>query len=175
MNRATILTTFAFCAFASFAGVASAEGTHVDIDEASTKGMVSQGDGIVSAGQPDAAAFEVIADSGFVAIIDMRGSDEDRGLDDERATVESLGMDYVPFPITDRSEIDFDNAKELDAVLQGIDGPVLIHCGSGNRVGAMLALRHSLNGASDDEALAYGRSAGLTGLEGLVRERLNEN
>jgi len=37
-----------------------------------------------------------------------------------------------------------------------------------------LALRESLNGASDEAALAYGRAAGLTGLEDVVRERLAE-
>ena len=144
-----------------------ADGIHVDVAEVAEAGEVSPVDGITSSGQPDTAALRVFADAGYVAVIDMRGPDEDRGLEDEQATVETLGMDYVPFPITSRDEINFDRARELDAVLQGIDGPVLIHCGSGNRVGAMLALRHSLNGADDDEALAHGKDAGLTRLEPL--------
>jgi protein tyrosine phosphatase (PTP) superfamily phosphohydrolase (DUF442 family) len=63
----------------------------------------------------------------------------------------------------------------LDDVLQEIDGPVLLHCGSGNRVGAVLALRHSLSGASEEEAIAFGNDAGLTKLEDVVRERLSED
>jgi uncharacterized protein (TIGR01244 family) len=105
----------------------------------------------------------------------MRGSDEDRGVENFEGVVERTGMSYVPFPIEDRSEISFDKAKELDALLQDADGPVLIHCASGNRVGALLALRKSLSGASDEEAIAYGRDAGMTRLEPVVRERLNED
>jgi len=48
----------------------------------------------------------------------------------------------------------------------------LLHCGSGNRVGALLALLKSSQGASDEAALEYGISAGLTGLEPVVRARL---
>jgi hypothetical protein len=49
-----------------------------------------------------------------------------------------------------------------------------MHCGSGNRVGAVLALRQSLNGASDEESIQYGKDAGLTRLEDVVRERLDD-
>lgn len=153
---------------------APASGTHVDIAVVAESGQVTPVNGITSSGQPDEAALRVFADAGYVAVIDLRGVDEDRGMADEKATVEALGLDYVALPISSRAEINFDNAKELDAVLQGIDGPVLLHCGSGNRVGAMLALRRSLHGADNDQSIAYGKDAGLTGLEGVVRERLGE-
>lgn len=55
------------------------------------------------------------------------------------------------------------------------DGPVLIHCGSGNRVGAMLALIESLDGADDEQAIAAGKEGGLTRLEDVVRARLQED
>ena len=71
--------------------------------------------------------------------------------------------------------INFDNARALDALLAERDGPVLVHCGSGNRVGALLALRKSLEGADDDAALEYGRSAGLGRLEPVVKERLKDD
>ena len=38
----------------------------------------------------------------------------------------------------------------------------------------MLALRHSVNGASDEEALQYGKQGGLTRLEPVVVKRLAE-
>ena len=146
--------------------VVPATGTHVDVADVVAAGAVAPVNGISSSGQPDEAAFRVFADSGYSAVIDMRGPDEDRGMENEQATVEAMGLDYIAFPIASGAEIDFDKAKELDALLQGIEGPVLLHCGSGNRVGALLALRHSLKGASD------GREAGLTGLEPLVKKRL---
>jgi protein tyrosine phosphatase (PTP) superfamily phosphohydrolase (DUF442 family) len=77
-------------------------------------------------------------------------------------------------PLSSADSISLENARHLDEILSGYDGPVLVHCGSGNRVGALLALRQSLRGADDAEALAYGKSAGLTGLERVVRARLAE-
>ena len=51
--------------------------------------------------------------------------------------------------------------------------PVIIHCASGNRVGALLALRANLiQGKSASEALAFGKAAGLTTLEDAVKQRL---
>ena len=147
----------------------------VDVEQLSEPGQVAPVDGITAAGQPDARAFEVFAKSGYEVVIDMRGADEDRGLENEAELVEGLGLDYVAFPITDEKQISFETAKELDEMLEGYDGPVLIHCASSNRVGALLALRESLNGASDDVAIAYGKQAGMTRLEPVVRKQLSSD
>ena len=68
----------------------------------------------------------------------------------------------------------FEKANELDRILAEIDGPVMIHCGSGNRVGALMSLRASINGADDETAVEAGKQTGLTRLEPTVRERLQE-
>lgn len=146
---------------------------HVDIDTVTQGSDLRPVDGITSAGQPDAAQFRAVADAGYVAVIDMRGAGEDRGLD-EAALLKELGMDYIELPVTSADAINMQNAARLGQILSEYDGPVLLHCGSGNRVGALLALRESLNGASDEAALVYGRSAGMTGLEPVVRARLAE-
>ena len=146
---------------------------HVDVGTVVETNSVTPVDGVTSAGQPDQVAMAVFGDNGYVAIIDMRGEREDRGMD-EKAVVESLGMDYVTLPIVSEDDISFENAKKLDDLLAAYDGPVLIHCASGNRVGALLALRQSMNGADDSEAMAYGKQGGLTGLEPVVRARLVE-
>ena len=53
------------------------------------------------------------------------------------------------------------------------DGEVLLHCASGNRVGALLALAAvQVDGASPEAALTLGRAAGLKSLEPVVMERL---
>ena len=52
--------------------------------------------------------------------------------------------------------------------------PVLVHCGSGNRVGALLALQKSQEGADVEAAVAYGKEGGLTRLEEHVRKLLQE-
>jgi len=143
----------------------------VDIGEVVATGAVLPVDGITSSGQPDEAALKVFSDSGYAAVIDLRGDAENRGLD-ERAAVERLGMKYVSFPVAGRDAINFDTAKRLDQVIEDQHGPVLIHCGSGNRVGAMLALIKSLDGANDEQAVLTGKEGGLKGLEPVVRERL---
>lgn len=146
----------------------------VDVEVAVKSGHVEPVDGITSSGQPDKSALAVYSKSGYAAVIDLRGADEDRGMDDESAVVKSLGMDYVLFPIEDRDAINFENAAKLDKLISSYDGPVLVHCGSGNRVGALLALRQSLNGADDADAIEYGKQGGLTRLEDVVKERLKE-
>jgi uncharacterized protein (TIGR01244 family) len=149
------------------------EGIHVNIATVTTSGDLKPVDGLRSSGQPGAEQFALAAAAGYVAIIDLRGVNEDRGLDEE-AVVDELGLDYVALPVSSSDAISMENAAKLDQILSQYDGPVLVHCGSGNRVGALLALRESLSGADDEEALAYGKSAGLTRLEPVVRARLLE-
>jgi len=147
---------------------------HVVIDRVQVVEDLRPNDGITSSGQPDTRAFSIVAESGYVAVIDMRGSNENRGLD-EKAVVEELGLEYIEFPLVGGEAISFENAQKLDKLLADLDGPVLLHCGSGNRVGAILALRHSLQGADDAAALEFGRDAGMTSLEPLVTDRLEQN
>lgn len=177
MLRPTIVLTLLVCA----CGVAAAEPDltpvtrlKVDLEKVVELGTVSPVDGITAAGQPDAAALEVFADSGYATVIDMRGRDEDRGFD-EIAAIEALGLHYVAFPIESEEAVSFDSARKLDELLKQYPGPVLVHCASSNRVGALLALRASLHGADDAEALEFGRKGGLKSLEPLVRERLAED
>lgn len=146
---------------------------HVDIKSVSNMQTVEPVDGIRVAGQPDAAALEVFGASGFEAVIDLRGAKEERGIE-EAAVVENLGMTYVSFPIKGRDAINFENAAKLDELIESFDGPVLVHCGSGNRVAALLTLSKSAQGADDETALEFGRQAGLTRLEALTRERMQQ-
>jgi len=125
----------------------------------------------VSSGQPDSATLDVLKEAGFSTVIDMRAAGEDRGID-EAAEVAARNMTYISFPIATADDITYDNARELDRLLSSTEGPVLLHCLSGNRVGALYALREKLAGASDEEAMAVGKAAGLTRFEPVVVERL---
>jgi uncharacterized protein (TIGR01244 family) len=129
--------------------------------------------GITTAGQPDEASLRGLADAGYTTVIDLRTADEDRGFD-EKGTVEGLGMKYISLPISGGQGVTYENAARLDETLAGIDGPVLLHCASSNRVGALLSLREVLHGASDEDALELGTEAGLKSLRGTVEERLSE-
>jgi len=128
--------------------------------------------GITTAGQPSAEALAQLASQGFTTVIDLRAPDEDRGFD-EATTVRGLGMSYIPLPVSGAGGVSYENASALDKILADIDGPVLLHCASSNRVGALLALRAKMNGADDEAALALGTEAGLTGLKPVVESVLS--
>ena len=83
-------------------------------------------------------------------------------------------MAYVSLPVSGPAEVTFDNAAALDQVLADNEGRILLHCSSGNRAAALYTLREKMLGASNDDALATGKAAGLTRLEAVVRERLAE-
>lgn len=164
----------ALIAAAAWSAAASAdEGPYIDVDAIDSVEDVKPVDGLRAAGQPDAEDLRIFREAGYVAVIDIRGPDENRGMD-EKAVAEQLGLEYVTLPIVGSSAINFENADRLDELLEQYQAPVLVHCGSSNRVGALLALRKSLNGASSGEALEYGRSAGLKSLEPVVEDRLGD-
>jgi len=153
---------------------ASAEDPKLKVDLATvvSTGVVVPVDGMTSAGQPDEAAFGIFAEQGYTTVIDLRTAGEDRGLD-EAKVVEGLGMEYISLPIG-RDDITFDSARSLDQLIAETDGPVLVHCGSANRVGALLALSKSLDGADNETALEYGQKGGMTSLESKVKKALTE-
>ncbi len=155
----------------AFAGAGDTKPVITDFDAAYETGVMWPVDGVNTSAQPDEAALELITDNGFAAVIDLRGQDEARGID-QQAIVEDLGMTYIALPIEGQQSLTFANAEKLDAAIAEFDAPVLIHCDSGDRAGALLALRAALNGAEDTAAIQLGQSAGMTSLEPVVRERL---
>ncbi len=128
---------------------------------------------LLTGGQPDARQLQDIAKAGVTTVIDLRAPREDRGYD-EQAAAEKLGLRYVRLPINGASDINEANARTLDRLLKQDAGTTLLHCASGNRVGALLALaRARVEGASAEGALQFGRDAGLGSLEPVVRKALD--
>ena len=127
--------------------------------------------GLRAGGQPAAADLARLQAQGVRTVIDLRGEGEDRGYD-EAAEARRLGLAYVALPIAGKDGITPANAAALQALLDQYGDGVLLHCASGNRVGALLALGGAMSGLSDADALALGRKAGLTAMEPLTVERL---
>lgn len=124
--------------------------------------------GITTAAQPSPEQLEALADAGFTTVINLR---TDAEMDfDEGGQVQSLGMNYHSIPIGSAADVNEETARQLDAYLAAADGPVLVHCASSNRVGALFAVREHLAGADSETALAKGKAAGLTSLEPRARE-----
>ena len=175
MKRLTLLLCLAFAgviACADESDLTAVSSLKVDLDAVTELGVVKAVDGVTTAGQPDEASFRVFAEMGYAAVIDLRTEGEDRGLD-EPAVVDALGMDYINLPVG-RDGVTFANAKALEDAIASYDAPVLVHCGSANRVGALFALSEYAKSKDLEKALEAGRAAGLTGMEGTVRKVLSE-
>ena len=127
----------------------------------------------LSGGQPSAEQLAASRDAGYRTVINLRTADEKTSIENEADLVAELGMDYVTLPIAGASGLTRDNVDAFALALETAEYPVLIHCGSGNRIGAMFALKaFYLDGKNAEEALQIGRDSGLTQLEGAVKEIL---
>ena len=92
---------------------------------------------------------------------------------DERTTTSKLGLSYHSLPIASRAALSWDAAGQLNALLEQAEGPILVHCRSGNRAGALFALRAGLDPSiSVDQALKIGREHGLTSLDAHIQPLL---
>lgn len=129
---------------------------------------------LYTAGQPSAAELKQAAAAGVTTLIDLRQPDEERGFD-ETAAAERLGLRYVRIPVAGAAGLTDANVQALRTALAQSQGPVLLHCASGNRVGALLALMKARQGASVEDALQFGRDAGMTSLDARTRVLLEQD
>jgi uncharacterized protein (TIGR01244 family) len=128
--------------------------------------------GLVTGGQPAMDAWRDLRAAGVTRVINLRPASE-LGSRDEAAEVHASGMNFVQIDVAGPDDLTADNATLLWQALQGDAGSVLVHCASGNRAGALLALAAAqVGGMSPQAALEFGKAAGLTKLEPVVRERL---
>jgi uncharacterized protein (TIGR01244 family) len=129
---------------------------------------------VLSGGQPSPEQLRRIADEGYRTVINLRGPGEPEELVDEPQQVAALGMEYVSIPVASGDDLNVENARLLSEALARPGAlPAVVHCRSGNRVGALFAIEaHELDGMDPERALEVGIASGLTALEPLVRERL---
>jgi uncharacterized protein (TIGR01244 family) len=115
--------------------------------------------GLVAAGQPSPQAIAELGRMGFRTVVNLR-PDSETG-PEEKAAVEAQGLRYVNVPIT-HDTFSLESVKAVEAVLADPKaGPVLLHCASSNRVGAVWAAVQVRRGMPLAQALEEGRAAGL--------------
>jgi len=100
----------------------------------------------------------ILAAHGFRTVIDMRTVNE--GTREEKALVEAAGMIYVNIPMT-VANISQEHLEAFTKAIQQSPKPILVHCGSGNRAGAIWASYLISQGTDPEKALAEGRKAGM--------------
>lgn len=127
-----------------------------------------------SSGQPNPEQLGRLAREGIRTVINLRAPGEPDQYD-EQAEAEHHGLRYVAIPVAGAQDLTPETVQRFSHELAQaqLAGPVLIHCASANRVGALVALEQGWHqGAEPDAALKLGRVAGLTGLEPVVSELL---
>lgn len=133
---------------------------------------IQYSDTLLIGGQPTPAQLEELAAAGYKHIINVRSAAEMAG-SDEPAQVEALGMVYTHISVAGGAGLTDENVRLFDEALGRIEGPIVVHCATGNRVGALFALRaKSLEGASTQDAMELGFATGMVGLAPIVSSML---
>lgn len=129
---------------------------------------------LYTGGEVDAAALEQARSAGVKIIVNLRPDGETPDFN-EAAASQELGLDYQHLPITGSDDFNRATVERFDQILAGAGAsPTLVHCASGNRVGALFALRAAwLQGCDTEAALTIGRDHGLTKMEPAVRAALD--
>jgi uncharacterized protein (TIGR01244 family) len=113
--------------------------------------------------QPDADTLEIAREKGVELVINLRDPGEFNW--DEQAAAKKAALDYYNVPISPSGEsFDPDAVNQITALIQQHKGQkTLLHCSSGNRASAWLAI-HLANDHSmpSDTAISLAKQAGLT-------------
>lgn len=123
-------------------------------------------------GALDEPKVAALADASVELVINLQADDELSF--DEATAVKQAGMVYEHLPVNGADDLKQLKILAFDKLLRQYHGKKMaIHCGSGNRVGAAMALRSGwLRGRKMDTAMKHGFSHGLTSLEQEVHNRL---
>lgn len=136
------------------------------------RNAASPQENLITAGQPSIADLKRLAKLGTKIVVNLRTKAEFDQFD-ERQEVEKLGMTYVSIEVAGMEGVNEENTRLLDDALGDLKQPVFLHCASSNRVGGLLAYRaFSIQNKTTKEALAFGKSAGMSSTESRVRKLL---
>ncbi|MBX7099315.1 MAG: tyrosine-protein phosphatase [Myxococcaceae bacterium] len=147
--------------------VAQPEGGHCEVP--GFKGVRAVGPGLYVGGEQDAAQLAHLKELGVVLVVDLREAKEP-GARAEAAQAAKAKLQYRRLEVAGASGLTEKNARALDALIREAKGaPVLVHCKSGERSAALLALRDGLVlGRSKGESLSFMRRAELLKFEAQV-------
>ncbi len=128
---------------------------------------------IATGGQPTDAAFAKLAANGYRAVLNLRTASENIDLKHEQEAIEKAGMRYINIPVVSSAPKPGQVDEFIKAVKNKDNHPMLIHCGSANRVGAFwMIYRVVEQGWPEDKALDEATKIGLTspGLKTFAHE-----
>lgn len=113
-------------------------------------------------GQPRLEHFAKLKADGVKAVLNLRTPGEHRA-DEERTTVEQLGLKYFNIPVVYMNPTDAQVDEFLKITDDPANRPMFIHCTAAIRVGTFWAIRRAVrDGFGVDAALEEGKKVGLT-------------
>lgn len=119
-------------------------------------------------GQPSEEGYEALASAGYLTVIDVRVGDEE-GAAENQQRAQAAGLHYTHLPIAGAADLTRANVERFAQAIAACQRPLVVHCKSGNRIGALFALKAFwLDDLSAAASLEEGRAAGLTSLESRV-------
>jgi protein tyrosine phosphatase (PTP) superfamily phosphohydrolase (DUF442 family) len=133
------------------------------------KNLVQSADNAFSGGQPSQVDLSIMKDGGIQHVVNLRPSSEQDW--NEGEIVEALGMSYHQVDVAGADDLSLANAQKFGTLINSFGSePYFVHCASGNRVGALIAINEAIaNGKDIEEAIEIGKQWGLKGLAHKVR------
>ncbi len=116
--------------------------------------------GLATSGKISDAGLTQLKALGFKTILNLRTEQE--GAKAEEAAVKAQGLRYEWVPVTPDT-LSLEDVSKVERVLDDPSAaPILFHCASANRVGAVWAIMQARRGKPLEAALEEARGVGLT-------------
>jgi len=143
--------------------------TPVDVDGMENSVLAGE---LLIGSQPSVAALSQFANEGYRVIVSTRGETELQW--DEKAIVDSLGMQFVKIPMPGPvAEITDEQIERFDYAMNRGNGAVVLHCASGNRASGLWAVwLVEKEGLAPQKALDLAEKTGMKSIRALVLRRL---
>lgn len=113
---------------------------------------------IATSGALDNSAIQELVKYDFRTVIDLRTEQE--GANKEKIALKKTDMEYFNIPVT-REGIGESQLAAFKEVLAQASSPILLHCSTGNRAGAMWTVYRLSEGIPADQAFKEGRATGM--------------
>lgn len=128
---------------------------------------------IGTGGQPKQDQLKAVAQAGYQCVINLAMPDQDYSLADEKNSVESLGLEYVPIPVVWQNPLLANFDVFCQAMNERRDQKLFVHCAANMRVSAFMALYRIIELGWEPEK-AYQDLRRIWTPDGLWKEFMNQ-
>ncbi len=128
--------------------------------------------GTLFGGPPSDQDLNAIKQAGYTQVVSLRTASEP-GAKEEPTAVKKRGLAFISIPVEGAEGLTETNAKALFLSLKAQPKSV-VHCGSGNRAGALMGLAARCAGGTIEQALQVADHAGVTKLRPALEAKLRE-